>query len=141
MEGYTFPFTLKVDDPSGNSYVKNPYAPSSDPEMKIEKYNPTREQLESMGFDPSNAQVSEEIKDKKETEEQAHKVMDFTESLDTNNDLKDEALGFPETCYACFEMGESKMCTISIPYFKELIIMSFNCEFCGNTSREVKVGG
>lgn len=33
------------------------------------------------------------------------------------------------------------MCTTSIPYFKELIVMSFKCDFCGIKSTEVKVGG
>lgn len=33
------------------------------------------------------------------------------------------------------------MCTIEIPYFKELIVMSFLCEYCGAHSTEVKPGG
>jgi zinc finger protein len=33
------------------------------------------------------------------------------------------------------------MCSSSIPYFKEIIIMSFNCESCGVHSVEVKTGG
>ena len=28
-DGTGFPFNLIIDDPSGNSYIKNPYAPSS----------------------------------------------------------------------------------------------------------------
>ena len=38
-------------------------------------------------------------------------------------------------------MGENNMCTVSVPYFKELIIMAFTCDKCGAKSREVKVGG
>jgi len=38
-------------------------------------------------------------------------------------------------------MGENNMCTVSVPYFKELIIMAFSCDKCGAKSREVKVGG
>ena len=33
------------------------------------------------------------------------------------------------------------MCTIEIPYFKELIVMSFVCDYCGAHSTEVKPGG
>lgn len=33
------------------------------------------------------------------------------------------------------------MCSTTIPYFKELIIMSFLCSFCGTKSTEVKAGG
>jgi zinc finger protein len=31
LEGNRFPLTLELEDPSGNSFVKNPYAPSDDP--------------------------------------------------------------------------------------------------------------
>lgn len=33
------------------------------------------------------------------------------------------------------------MCVVSIPYFKEITLMSFNCEYCGAKNSEVKVGG
>jgi len=33
------------------------------------------------------------------------------------------------------------MCTVTIPLFKELIIMAFSCDYCGARSREVKTGG
>jgi len=33
------------------------------------------------------------------------------------------------------------MCTITIPYFKELIIMNFLCDKCGAHSTETKTGG
>ena len=33
------------------------------------------------------------------------------------------------------------MAITSIPYFKEIIIMSFNCERCGAKTTEVKSGG
>lgn len=33
------------------------------------------------------------------------------------------------------------MCSSSIPYFKEIIIMSFSCDNCGAHSTEVKTGG
>lgn len=33
------------------------------------------------------------------------------------------------------------MCTTSVPYFKELIVMSFLCNYCGTKSTEVKPGG
>lgn len=38
-------------------------------------------------------------------------------------------------------MGTVKMCQCTIPYFKEIIIMAFSCEFCGLKSTEIKQGG
>ncbi|XP_030647950.1 zinc finger protein ZPR1 isoform X2 [Chanos chanos] len=39
-----------LDDPAGNSYLQNVYAPDPDPEMKIEKYTRTFEQNEELGL-------------------------------------------------------------------------------------------
>lgn len=33
------------------------------------------------------------------------------------------------------------MCIATIPYFKEIIIMAFSCEYCGHRSSEIKQGG
>mmetsp|Transcript_76034 Transcript_76034/g.88412 ORF Transcript_76034/g.88412 Transcript_76034/m.88412 type:complete len:264 (-) Transcript_76034:184-975(-) len=94
-----------------------------------------------MGFDPSNAIEEQKTIDHKDSLKQAHKMLDFTKSLDENDQLKDESLRFPTLCSSCGEMGENAMCTITVPYFKELIVMAFSCDNCGGKSREVKVGG
>jgi zinc finger protein len=146
--GEGFPFRIIIDDPSGNSFVKNPFAPNSDPEMKIEKYYRTKEQCEAMGYDWENAQAEQKEMQAHETEEEAklntqavgHKQMDFTKPLQENQ-LKEEGLIFKTPCHECHAGGETKMCTITIPYFKELIIMAFSCDECGAKSREVKTGG
>jgi len=33
------------------------------------------------------------------------------------------------------------MCIATIPFFKEIIIMAFSCEYCGHKSTEIKQGG
>lgn len=40
-----------IDDPAGNSYLQNVYAPEDDPEMKVEHYQRTEEQDEELGLD------------------------------------------------------------------------------------------
>lgn len=39
-----------LDDPAGNSYIQNIYAPDPDPEMTTEKYTRTFEQNEDLGL-------------------------------------------------------------------------------------------
>uniref|UniRef100_A0A8C5FTU5 Zinc finger ZPR1-type domain-containing protein n=1 Tax=Gadus morhua TaxID=8049 RepID=A0A8C5FTU5_GADMO len=39
-----------LDDPAGNSYIQNVYAPDPDPELTIEKYTRTFEQNEDLGL-------------------------------------------------------------------------------------------
>ena len=43
-------FTFILDDPAGNSYVQNLYAPDDDPELKIVKYERTFDQNEELGL-------------------------------------------------------------------------------------------
>jgi len=128
-DGECFPFHIVLEDPSGNSYIKNPYAPTEDPQMKIKHFNRTVEQLDAMGYKAEN--TYEEYKNSEEKPEHitAHKV-DFAKPLVEEDDIKEEALIFPTPCHNC-----------GVPYFKELIIMAFNCDKCGAKSREVKVGG
>lgn len=42
--------TMILDDPVGNSYIQNKYAPDPDPELKIEKYERTFDQNEDLGL-------------------------------------------------------------------------------------------
>ncbi|PNJ75845.1 ZPR1 isoform 5, partial [Pongo abelii] len=44
------PFTLIIDDPSGNSFVENPHAPQKDDALVITHYNRTRQQEEMLGL-------------------------------------------------------------------------------------------
>ena len=69
----------------------------------------------------------------------AHK-MDFTKPLD-ENEVQSDAMEFDVECDNCGHIGKVRMCTCSIPYFKEIIIMAFTCDHCGKRSTEVKVGG
>ena len=39
-----------LDDPAGNSYIQNVYAPEPDPELTVEKYTRTYEQNEDLGL-------------------------------------------------------------------------------------------
>lgn len=105
-----------------------------------------------MGYDIENSILDNEVlKEKAEKEENhdqkdkahivqidAHRV-DFSKPI--TEDVKGESLAFETLCHVCREMSSTKMCTTTIPYFKELIIMSFTCDKCGARSTEVKTGG
>ncbi|XP_072049167.1 zinc finger protein ZPR1-like [Amphiura filiformis] len=42
--------TVVLDDPAGNSYIQNVYAPDPDPEMVVEEYDRTAEQNDELGI-------------------------------------------------------------------------------------------
>ncbi|KAK6174949.1 hypothetical protein SNE40_013501 [Patella caerulea] len=50
IQGNRLNVHLILDDPAGNSYLQNVYAPEDDPEMKVEHYERTFEQNEELGL-------------------------------------------------------------------------------------------
>lgn len=74
---------------------------------------------------------------KKKTD--GHKL-DYSMTIQ-EQDLDERLAIFSLPCYNCFKDGEMRSVTCEIPFFKELLIMSFTCEHCGYKSNEVKVGG
>ena len=42
---------------------------------------------------------------------------------------------------ACGEIGVTRIMIHKIPYFRELIIASFNCDHCGESNNDVTFGG
>lgn len=80
--------------------------------------------------------VEEINKDKRYT---AHKT-DFSKPLE-QADVEDEAVALPTPCMSCNKMGVTRICTCSIPYFKEIIVIAFTCEHCLRRTCEVKTGG
>ena len=151
LDEKTLPITLILTDPSGNSFIENPYAPSQDVYCHESHFIRTREMAEAMGYSMEN-QI-EENKNvicnqegtkkgfevyKSQSHISAH-LMDMTSSIkDTEGS---DAIVMPEQCMTCKLMGENRVCVISIPFFKELIITCFSCDNCGFKSSEVKGGG
>ncbi|EFA80235.1 ZPR1-type zinc finger-containing protein [Heterostelium album PN500] len=114
------PFTIVIDDPSGNSYVENPMAPKADPNLTITKFARTAEQNAMLG-------LQEQV---------------VAEPQLTNQPLEDrEVLHLPNSCTFCGHMGVINMVMTDIPYFKNVVLMAFNCEECGYKTNEIKPGG
>ncbi|XP_042538835.1 zinc finger protein ZPR1 isoform X3 [Dipodomys spectabilis] len=107
------PFTLIIDDPSGNSFVENPHAPRKDDDLVVTHYSRTLQQAEMLGL---QAEAPEE----KPEEE----------------DLRNEVLQFNTNCPECNAPAQTNMKLVQIPHFKEVIIMATNCENCGHRTNE-----
>ncbi|KAF9405605.1 hypothetical protein HW555_013732 [Spodoptera exigua] len=53
----------------------------------------------------------------------------------------DEVLSFPTNCPNCDAPCYTLMKVTNIPHFKEVVIMSTTCDYCGHRTNEVKSGG
>ncbi|KAI7871365.1 ZPR1 zinc-finger domain-containing protein [Mucor mucedo] len=134
------PFTLVLDDPSGNSYVENKCLPAQDPQIKLRWYNRTPEQQAFLGLQenqtPAEAAAAAA----------AHDLSDRTIYSATASEMLNakglpEVMSFPANCPSCNAPCATNMHLMEIPHFKEVVIMATNCESCGYKSNEVKAGG
>ncbi|CAD8059830.1 unnamed protein product [Paramecium primaurelia] len=61
---------------------------------------------------------------------------------DLNSAIKeqfdDDGVEFTNLCNQCGQDGINKMCKITIPFVRDLIIMSFSCNECGYRDTEIK---
>ncbi|XP_076825439.1 zinc finger protein ZPR1-like [Clavelina lepadiformis] len=125
-------FTLTIDDPTGNSFVENPKAPCSDPNLKVMYYVRTLEQDQELGI------KADTIEDPETEINGATPIADETDNNEL--DLTNEVVSFPTNCPECHEPCTTNMKLVKIPHFKEVIIMATNCDKCGHRSNEVKSG-
>ena len=57
--------------------------------------------------------------------------------IDADADV-DRITSIPSLCMSCGEEGETRLLLTSIPYFRDVIIMSFTCPHCNHHSSEVQ---
>ena len=130
------PFDMVIDDPSGNSFVENPQAPARDETLKVVHYKRSMQQNIDLGLDAEDAEdtwveASEAASTKHDEDED-----DGGEAVARG----DEVMHFESNCPNCLSPCTTKMKMLDIPFFKQVVIMSSNCEACGFRDNEVKGG-
>lgn len=128
------PFEIILDDPTGNSFVENPFAPAKDSALEVLYYNRTRQQDIELGC------VVEETIENGVAEKHDPSTQDTDEQDDVPQSLTDEVLTFPTNCPSCNSPCETNMKLIDIPFFKQVVIMATVCGVCGKRDNEVKSG-
>ncbi|XP_004506722.1 uncharacterized protein [Cicer arietinum] len=132
-------FTFILDDPAGNSFIENPFAPSSDPSLTIKFYDRTDEKQALLGY-----QVREEPHGSVGAAA-GHRAIAQSNSAEIAEALlrytaPEEVDIFPIIC-ACGSSCETRVFKINIPYFQEAILFASTCDGCGYRSFELKAGG
>ncbi|GAU47287.1 hypothetical protein TSUD_94770 [Trifolium subterraneum] len=153
-------FTFFIDDPAGNSFIENPFAPSSDPSLTIKYYERSPEQQALLGYTQIEgtrdaAPEGVEAVASGRTRRQPHgsvgaaagqRAIAQSNSAEIADALfrysaPEEVMTFPSTCGTCAAKCETRMFVTNIPYFQEVIVMASTCDACGYRNSEVKPGG
>lgn len=124
-EGY--PFTISLDDPTGNSWI----APSTNDGTNYRRrnYPRTHEQNEELGI----AGDPEALKHEGATQE--------ADEPEDSEIVDGKVYTLPAECPGCSKSCSVNMKKVSIPYFKDVLILATVCEHCGYRTSDVKTGG
>ena len=151
------PFTVKLEDPSGNSFIEAKGG-FGDPKWSMRAFRRTMEQNEALGLAKAETgQVAEAdttggdaaagpvlarpSRGRNQGAAAAAGLAEKTLTDDYVADKPDEVLSFPDICSSCGATLETYMKTVDIPHFKEVVLMSTNCHSCGYRDNEIKSGG
>ena len=78
--------TIKLKDPSGNSTIKNPFAPKLDKNMEVTHFKRSLEELEVMGYSKENAEAEKESIDNRKVGNKINFAKPFEESSYLNKE-------------------------------------------------------
>lgn len=132
------PFTLILDDASGDAFIENLNAPHTDPKLHVTTYTRSTEQNHMLGLF-TQEELSEV--EKKGQDENNEKLKPIAEDAWPLEELHGEVLQFLTNCSNCTAPCETNMKLTSIPHFKDVVIMATVCDTCGHRTNEVKSGG
>lgn len=130
------PYTVIFEDISGNCRVENPCAPNPDPSCTITHFIRTKEQNHELGMFTQT-----ELHDEEKKEKNTNILNPIAEDEWALEELHGEVLQFQTECPNCKSPCETNMKVTNIPHFKDVVIMSTNCDACGARTNEVKSGG
>lgn len=164
------PLTFKIEDPTGNSFVEFLGSIEgrgmSDAKWSKRDFVRTKEQNEEVGLGTSAQPATEINQDARDTDDQ--EVRESKRSKDENGNIvplsgsqsgvaedlgggfnkekgetdreNEEIFSFEGNCGTCNAPLKTLMKKVNIPYFKDILIMSTNCDQCGYRDNEVKSG-
>jgi len=139
------PFSLRVRDITGNSHLESLTPGRTEPNVEVEKFFRSEEEDLSLGIQPPAATEYNQAGPPPtlNTDHERHgEVVDpDLRDVDDGGDGQtpdEEVMIIHENCPSCHHVGENRMKLTDIPYFKQVLIISFACDFCGYKSSEIK---
>ncbi|KAF9035231.1 ZPR1 zinc-finger domain-containing protein [Panaeolus papilionaceus] len=134
------PFTLKLDDPAGNSFIEF-VGSMADPKWNLRTYPRTLDQNVALGLIAPDDEAVRMEQAKQVIIAQAQAGEGAVDEGSAGVPITDdEVFVFPGSCSSCGHQVDTKMKKVSIPYFKDILIMSTNCDKCGYRDNEIKSG-
>lgn len=150
--GQKLPFTITIDDPSGNSWIE-PSSKDTNSRYRKSEYPRTPEQNASLGLGEATAQPSTEPLDSPPSNDiTPHVIPEISTSAPTAGDANSTSLedvdilaghtySLETECPGCTRPAHINLQLVNIPHFKEVVISAVMCTHCHYRSSDVKTGG
>ena len=146
--GRSFPFTVKVDDIAGNSFIE-PFEGDTQGSSYIRKSYPRdAEANEKLGlFAQDNDESVKEAKgaDMDSPKLVAHVVpriqADEERGMEDVDILENQRYTLDTQCPGCSRKADMNIQMVKIPFFKQVVLSAVSCDFCGYRTSDVKSGG
>ena len=132
--GKSYPFTITLDDPAGNSSIE-PSPQDSSSAYARSTYVRNTEQNESLGLAPSGPHADADASQITTTQ------LAENTSMDDVDIIEGEVYSIPTPCPGCMRDCEMNIQMVHIPHFKQVIISAITCSACGYRTNDVKTGG
>lgn len=141
MIGRGMPFTVTLDDPSGNSWIEpSPQDVDTKGKYLRVQYPRTTEQNASLGLGQTAGELTTDADP--EIKEVPEKVpTDEGDPMSDVDILRDSLSCMEVPCPGCAHPTSMNMQSVNVPYFKETLLCALNCENCGYRDNDVKTGG
>lgn len=127
LSSESFPITVVLDDMTGNSFITPSTSDKGDKYVRTD-YNRDHAQNVFLGLAAEDD----------ENEPSTTAAIDPMADVDI---VDGEVYELPAECPACSQSCTVNMKKVSIPHFKEVIVMATVCEHCGYRTSDVKTGG
>ncbi|KAL9610123.1 MAG: hypothetical protein Q9167_005169 [Letrouitia subvulpina] len=149
MLGGRFPFSITLDDPSGNSWIE-PSAQDKDRKYIKSEYSRTAEQNAELGLGESNSNTDQDtphhppgatphvVPQISTTGNDDEEAKDSMEDVDI---VDGEVYSLPIPCPGCTKPAHVNLQLLNVPHFKQVIVSAVMCLACNYRSSDVKTGG
>ena len=140
LNGGKFPVTISLDDPAGNSWIEPSTGDTSTKGKYSEKkYARNHAQNAALGLGDELAATDGHIG--AEAERLAQDASGENGAMEDVDIMEGQTYDLPVECPGCTKPAHLLLQMVNIPYFKQVIISTTQCDLCGYHTNDVKTGG
>ena len=140
LNGGKFPITISIDDPSGNSWIE-PFTGDASTKGKYLEKKYARDHAQNAALGLATEMAATDGETTAETERLAQDASGEGGAMEDVDIIEGQTYDLPVECPGCTKPAHLLLQMVNIPYFKQVIISTTQCDLCGYHTNDVKTGG